>query len=129
MTRYAHIVFMQGDDYDEWEAIMYPDREPGYLPLPRGHDAAVEYLAQWDNGDEAEVWDTDTDNGKPWGTADYTYEQGEYVMSWNPPLGYVGLVRKLPARHDWRYRADVSDWWCNTCDVATDFCDGPSNPS
>lgn len=88
MKVYETVIFLQGDDYDEWEAIMYPDRSPGVLPFPSGHDAALEYLMQWEYGEPTEEYDT-----PPWGDADNTHEVDGYVMSWHPGLSYASLTR------------------------------------
>lgn len=88
MKIYETVIFLQGDDYDEWEALMYPDREPGYLPFPSGHDAAFDHLMQWEYGES-----TDTYTLPPWGSDERTYEHNGYVMAWHPGLGHVSLNR------------------------------------
>lgn len=88
MKIYQTVIFLDGDDYDEWEALMYPDRTPVVLPFPSGHDAALAYLMQWEYGEPTEEYDHE-----PWGSADYTHKVDGYVMSWNTRLSYASLTR------------------------------------
>lgn len=88
MKIYETVIFLQGDDYDEWEALMYPDREPAYLPFPSGHDAALAHLMQWEYGEGTEEY-----TNPPWGSRDDTHEVDGYVMSWNAGLSYASLTR------------------------------------
>lgn len=59
----------------------------------QGTQAAAEYLAQWDYGEDDNVT-----SGTPWGSSDYTEEVTaggtQYTLAWNPGLGYASLQRK-----------------------------------
>lgn len=86
------IVFMQGDDA----------AEPLDILNSEGADAAVEYLAQWDYGDE--TLEAARINGHTYsqiadaiGTGDYRLTIGAYVLTWNAGLNYVGLLGTVPA--------------------------------
>jgi hypothetical protein len=87
-TVYETVVFLDGDDYDEWEALMYPDRDGVSLGWPDGKEAAMEHLKQWEYGEPTEPY-----GAPPWGSSDYTYEAPGYVMSWNVGLSYASLTR------------------------------------
>jgi hypothetical protein len=88
-TIYETVIYLDGDDYDEWEALMYPGREPGYLPFPTGHDAAFDHLMQWEYGEPTDhEYDT-----PPWGGDEYTYEKDGYVMAWHAGLAHASLTR------------------------------------
>jgi hypothetical protein len=77
-VRYVHIVFLQGDEAVEALEL-----------LDRAHEEQViEYLRQWETGDEG-----GGELRPPWGTADSYYEDGPYIVSYNRPLGYIGLCR------------------------------------
>ncbi len=52
-----------------------------------GKDEAMEYLKQWHYPGEHEG-SNEVGNG----TSDKTYEKDGYIMSWNAPIGYIGLV-------------------------------------
>lgn len=76
---YRFVVFLQGDDFEEFETVL--DRD--------GEAAAMDYLKQWETGEGA------TQAGEPWGSADYVHESGGYVMSYNLRLGYAGLCVRV----------------------------------
>lgn len=75
--RYENIVFMQGDEADEPLSIL--DNE--------GPEAALELLKQWHYPGEH-----DGSKELPHGTQDKIFEKDGYYMSWNPYIGYIGLV-------------------------------------
>ena len=79
MATYQSIVFAQGDDAGE----------PLGLLDERGVAAAVEYLAQWDQGDGSEEPQKESSAG----TSDYQERCGAYLLTWNNRLGYIGLER------------------------------------
>ena len=79
-TEYYTIVFVQD----------YQDPEPLKLVKMKGPDAAIDYLAQWDQGQDSEVNPSTT---PPWGSSDKTFDRGDYILSWNEGLGYVALTR------------------------------------
>lgn len=77
---FQDVVFLQGDEAHEAMDILDEN----------GEAALLEHLKQWDMGDRnltrAEL---------PHGSEDHVYRAGDYVMAYNAPLGYCGLVRKL----------------------------------
>ncbi len=75
MKEYRQIVFMQEHDADEAMNILDV----------QGEKAALEYLLQWDQG-EGEVRSTSSA-----GSRDHIYKHGNYVMSYNLGLPYIGL--------------------------------------
>ncbi len=77
---YFNIVFLQND---------YETKEPFEILNEKGESSVIEYLKQWDYSD-MQIGSFD----KPWGTSDTVYEKGPYVLSYNEPLGYIGLTRK-----------------------------------
>lgn len=78
MKQYVEIAFFQGDDAEEPLAILEE----------RGEQACLDYCADWDYGDSAYASDT-----PPWGTDDDLYRDGDYILSYNARIGYVGLCR------------------------------------
>ena len=78
------IVFIQGDEADEPLGILSDN----------GEEAAIEYLAQWDYGDETQ---SATGYGSPddcAGTHDTVYIVGNYALTYNLGLGYIGLCAR-----------------------------------
>lgn len=94
MTKYANIVFMQDEEGREVvDKLCHVDGGVvAYGPTDQSITEAIAYLAQWDYGTESEH-DIREDIGA--GTHDTTVEEGEYVLTWNLGLGYVGLMRKV----------------------------------
>ena len=85
--RWISVVFLQGDEADR------PLRILGEL----GHVDAVDYLAQWDYGDE--TTDAAMENGYVYdepgeGTNDRVMRSGDYALVVNPHIGYVSLLRR-----------------------------------
>ena len=76
--QFSQIVFMQNDDAIEPLEII--DRD--------GIESAVEYLAQWDNGEDDDVRDYPSA-----GTSDHYGDVGQYRITWNAQIGYIGLER------------------------------------
>ena len=76
--KFAEVVFLQGD-----EAL-----EPLAILDEKGEQAAIEYLKQWDYGDnpviESKQW--------PWGMSDRNYKEGNYILSYNMGIGYISLI-------------------------------------
>ena len=87
--RWVNVVFLQGPEADEVLELI--DLE--------GVQAGIAHLAQWDFGDETtgaafvngEVYDH-----LPAGQGDRSFEADGYVLTYNPQMGYVGLVREHP---------------------------------
>jgi hypothetical protein len=79
MNTYFQIISMQGHQASE------------VLPIieNQGEQAAIDFLSQWDFGGESEH----SPEPAPWGSEDRLYRSGDYVLSYNLPLGYVGLCR------------------------------------
>ena len=78
MATYQSIVFIQGDEANEPLDIL--DRD--------GTAAAVEYLKQWDYGDSPEPQKSSSA-----GTSDWQERHGDYLLTWNARVGYIGLER------------------------------------
>jgi hypothetical protein len=86
-SRWVNVVFLQGDEADR------PLRILGEL----GHVDAVDYLAQWDYGDE--TTQAALENGYVYdepgeGTNDRVMISGDYALVVNPHVGYVSLLRR-----------------------------------
>ena len=86
-SRWVNVVFLQGDEADR------PLRILGEL----GHVDAVDYLAQWDCGDE--TTEAALENGYVYdepgeGTNDQVAISGDYALVVNPHIGYVSLLRR-----------------------------------
>ena len=56
------------------------------------YEDIVEYLSNWDYGDETDS--AHTTDGAQWGTYDDLFEHNGYVLSFNLALGYYGLNRR-----------------------------------
>ena len=85
-SRWVSVVFLQGDEADR------PLRILGEL----GHVDAVDYLAQWDYGDE--TTQAALENGYVYdepgsGAKDRVMLSGDYALVVNPHIGYVSLLR------------------------------------
>lgn len=88
-SRWVNIVFVQGGEADT--VLWLIDRD--------GPEAAIEYLASWDFGEETTaaamengyVYDT-----VPVGAADRQASNSDYVLTYNHDLGHVGLYRQHP---------------------------------
>lgn len=90
-SRWINVVFLQGDEADR------PLRILGEL----GHVDAVDYLAQWDYGEE--TTQAALENGYVYddpgqGTNDRVMMSGDYALVVNPHVGYVSLLRRHPER-------------------------------
>jgi hypothetical protein len=87
-VEYVSIVFLQGDEAEEALELLESDAPP----------AAIEYLSQWDYGEETEM--AARANGHvypepPASAHDMTWAEDEYVLSWSMPFGTVGLSRRV----------------------------------
>ena len=56
------------------------------------YEDIVEYLSNWDYGDETDS--AHTTDGAQWGTYDDLFEHNGYVLSFNLALGYYSLNRR-----------------------------------
>ena len=88
-SRWVSVVFLQGEEADR------PLRILGEL----GHVDAVDYLAQWDYGEE--TTQAALENGYVYdepgeGTNDRVMMSGDYALVVNPHVGYVSLLRRHP---------------------------------
>jgi hypothetical protein len=81
-SMYYTIVFMDSGD-EAWEVL-----DMGTT------GEMLDYLSQWDFGEESEH----TPRQTPWGSMDETHESGDYVLAWNRGLGYVSLQRRVMPR-------------------------------
>jgi len=92
MPKFANIVFMQDGSADE--VLRDLCRVDGWVVARGATDetiaAAIEYLKNWDYGDNDEIRD---EIGA--GTRDEVVERDGYVLTWNLGLGYVGLMRRI----------------------------------
>ena len=70
------VVFMQGDEAQEYLDLL--DNE--------GAEVALEKLKEWHYPNEHA-----TRTELPNGSSDRTFKQGQYFLSWNSGLGYIGL--------------------------------------
>lgn len=87
--RWVNVVFLQGAEADE-----VPD-----LIDEEGVQAGIAHLSQWDFGDEttgAALVNGEVYDQVPAGQWDRSFEADGYVLTYNPQVGYVGLVREHP---------------------------------
>lgn len=87
--RWVNVVFLQGSEADEVLDLI--DVE--------GVQAGIAHLAQWDFGDEttgAAFMNGEAYHELPAGQWDRSFEADGYVLTYNPQMGYVGLVREHP---------------------------------
>lgn len=77
--KFRDVVFIQGEGATE----------PLRILDEQGEQSATDYLSQWDCGEGEER------DREPWGSSDYTFESGCYVLSYNLRLGYIGLTERL----------------------------------
>lgn len=92
-SRWVSVVFLQGQEADPVLDII--DRQ--------GTDAAIEYLAGWDQGEDT-VNDA-MENGYVYDTppqtpADRVATRDTYALTYSPSLGYAGLSRQIDATPD-----------------------------
>ena len=77
---YENVVFAQGEDATE----------PLEILADKGAQAAIDYLSQWHDCGKHEMHDAPGG-----GSEDRTYITGDYILSWNYRLAYIGLEHKL----------------------------------
>ena len=86
MQKFQEIVFIQGEEAEEPLNIL--DSE--------GESAALQYLAQWNYGEnDGEIYDE-----IPAGSNDSTYTEDCYIMNYNTSLGYIGLCKMIEAKQE-----------------------------
>ena len=124
-SRWISVTFLQGDEADEVLGMIDHD----------GATAAIEYLQQWDYGEE--TTGAALENGYvydriPAGSTDQTLESdgSTYALTYSTTFGYVSLLRRHPAdsqselvpasrvsaMQTARVRPDVADPWVATRD-------------
>jgi hypothetical protein len=93
MSRYANIVFMQDEEGREVvDRLCNVEGILAHGATAESITETIEYLSQWDYGDESDHYARE-DIGA--GVNDEVVEEGDYVLTWNLGLGYVGLMRKV----------------------------------
>lgn len=71
---------MKDNDYSgPWVPVVFVQGHEFYEIADMGIDEMVEYLAQWDYGQETD--DAHTYSEAPWGAYDKLYHSGEYVLA------------------------------------------------
>lgn len=88
--KYCNIVFLQGSEAEE--PLRIYDEE--------GVEDAIKYLSQWDYGTEME-YDLKDEIGA--GTSDKTFRKGNYILTVNTRLGYIGLERAVVENENEKY--------------------------
>lgn len=83
MQKFLNIVFIQNEEAEE----------PLRILEDQGEGAALRYLRQWDyreddGEDDGEVYDEN-----PGGNGDSVYREGNYILTYNTSLGYIGLCK------------------------------------
>lgn len=128
-SRWISVVFLQGEEADA--VLEMIDRA--------GPGAAIEYLQQWDFGDE--TTEAALENGYvydaiPAGSTDRTIhdDSGRYSLTYSAQFGYVSLLRSYdpdleaaiavalerPATPGERAMAEHPDQWFSAHDLSTD---------
>ncbi|MBV2363520.1 hypothetical protein [Streptomonospora nanhaiensis] len=98
--KWVSVVFLQGGEAEPVLDII--DQQ--------GTDAAIEYLAGWDHGQDTVdsameygyVYDT-----APRTPADVVATRGDYAISYSHGLGYVGVARRIPVPDPALWRTDA----------------------
>lgn len=87
--RYSEVIFMQGDEAEQvLTKLAHIEGVVVHGATEESIAEAVEYLSQWDHGEDHRVTDT-----LGAGTHDDVAEHNGYVLTWNVGLTYVGLSR------------------------------------
>lgn len=95
MTTYQSVVFLQDDDAREVvDALFNVEGVTAHGMTAESVAAAAEYLSQWDYADEIESTD---DLGAGTDDAIVFVDGGEYVITANLGLSYIGLSRVVRA--------------------------------
>lgn len=80
LLHYSRIIFLQGEVANEALTILENE----------GEIVTINHLSQWDYN-EAEI---EHQYKYPHGSSDTVYENESYVLSYNLPLQYIGLIKK-----------------------------------
>lgn len=81
--KYEDIIFLHQDSEEAYEAFAILE--------DRGEHETMEFLKQWDYGECPVEERPDA----PWGKYDKNYQEGDYIMSYNMGLGYIGLIKVI----------------------------------
>ena len=92
MPQFLNIVFIQNEDA----------AEPLKILEEQGESAALQYLCQWDYAEN----DGETYDENPRGSGDSVYREGNYIMTYNTSLGYIGLCKSF-IQTAWEFRAVI----------------------
>jgi len=85
MATYHNIIFL--NDYEDETVAAFLAGDQAEFNLIQ----MIDYLNNWDYGSENEH----SPQSEPsHGTSDDYHQSGEYILSWNNGLGYVGLDRE-----------------------------------
>lgn len=88
---YVSIVFLQNSqDFDNFKGKKGPEAQSAFFEA--SDEEKLKYLQQWDYGDSGETCPKPSH-----GSSDRIYKKGDYIMSYNPGLGYAGLEREVEA--------------------------------
>lgn len=111
----APIIFLQGDEGRRVvDALTHTDGVVVHGVTAASVEAVVDYLAQWDNGDEYHSLSSVTSAG----VMDDRSQVDHYLLTWNSGLGYVGLEILL----DDETHEPVDVTTCRGCDQPIDYC-------
>jgi hypothetical protein len=83
---------VRSEDDGPWVDVVFTDGDDWDVIRDMDIDETIEYLSQWDYGQETE--DAHTRDAYPWGSSDRVYREGGYVLTINNGLGYASLNRR-----------------------------------
>lgn len=86
--KYENVIFLEGEGEKHAHKFFEIIDE-------RGKKAAFEFLLQWFYPGEHQILDN-----PGYGTDDEIYEKDDFIMFWNEPLHYAGLVHKLVKKNN-----------------------------
>lgn len=89
--RYVRIVFLDGDEgRDRTDELYNVEGVVNHGATAESITGAIGYLTGWDYADADDVHDERTA-----GANDDTWQEGEYILTANSGLGYIGLERVI----------------------------------
>ena len=89
---WATIIFIQGEEASMLLHTLL--RFDGVVTYQGATEESVaEVLAELQRYEDGEWFDVYTE--KPWGPADGTFEEGDYVIAYNSHVGYISLNMKV----------------------------------